>query len=282
MRNAFDGAAARRRCLAYRRRILDMSQQVTALHIAPAFSCLEMVDAVYRGLMRRADDGEAPRTGPVNRLYRDSFVLSKGHGCLAQYVVLADLGVLAEADLQAYCTPDGRLGAHPDFGVPGTEAATGSLGHGLAMAVGIAYAAKISGTGETVYCLLSDGELQEGSTWEAAMAAANLGLDNLVALVDLNDRQSLGQTSETHPAFYPVGEKFGAFGWGWTQANGHDAEAVVAGIADPPSGRPFCLIGNTVKGRGVAYMENVPIWHYRAPSAEEYRVALDGLREVAG
>ena len=115
-RNSFDGAASRRRCLAYRRRILDISQQVTALHVAPAFSCLEMVDVIYHGLMR-AEAG--PSGTPV---FSDGFVMSKGHGCLAQYVMLEEFGILGSDDLASYCKPDGRLGAHPDYGVPGIEA----------------------------------------------------------------------------------------------------------------------------------------------------------------
>ena len=124
----FDAAAARRRCLAYRRRILDISQTVSALHIAPAFSCLEIVDAAYHGLIRRDADGVSP----------DTFLMSKGHGAVAQYAVLEDLGVLGEDELAQYCTSQGRLGAHPDYGVPGIEASTGSLGHGMGIAVGMA------------------------------------------------------------------------------------------------------------------------------------------------
>jgi transketolase len=270
--NDFDASAARGRCLRYRRRILDISQKVSALHIAPAFSCLEIVDCIYGGLIR-------PESG-------DTFLMSKGHGCMAQYAILEDRKVLPEGALDQYCTAEGMLGAHPDYGTPGIEASTGSLGHGLAMALGMAIAernkAKASGRPPArIFVVLSDGEMQEGSTWEAIMMASSLGVTNLVAFIDNNDFQSLGRTSETHPSFYPVVEKLQAFGWESVELNGHDAGAVFRAVAERKGDRPFCVVAKTVKGRGVSYMENVPIWHYRAPSPDEYRQALDGLREIA-
>jgi len=273
-RNSFDAAEARRRCLAYRRRILDISQQVTALHVAPAFSCLEMTDVVYHGLMRSSGKGGggAPDI--------DTFLMSKGHGCLAQYVMLEEMGVLSRTDLDLYCRPEGRLGAHPDYGTPGIEASTGSLGHGMGIATGIACADKIKGDDRQVYVVLSDGEMQEGSTWEAMMMAANLGLSNLVALLDLNDFQGLGRTSQSHPKFYPVLDKIRAFGWETAEVNGHDAGAIFDAIAARGRKAPFMLVGKTIKGKGVSYMENVPIWHYRSPNKEEYARALSELAEV--
>lgn len=273
-RTGFDAAAARQRCLRYRRRILDISQQVTALHVAPAFSCLEMVDVVYHGLMRRDPTGG-------NSSFRDVFVMSKGHGCLSQYVILEDLGVLLHDDLAGYCTPVGRLGAHPDYGNPGIEASTGSLGHGMGICTGMAYAERIRRTDAVIYTVLSDGEMQEGSTWESMMMAANLGLGNLVAMLDLNDFQGLGRTSETHPHFYPIVDKARAFGWEVAEVNGHDAGAVHDAVMGRHGKQPFFLVGKTVKGRGVSYMEHVPIWHYRSPSKDEYQKALSELKEVA-
>ncbi len=268
----FDAVAARQRCLRYRRRILDISQQVTALHVAPAFSCLEMVDVIYNGLMRRDHSGNGTQ---------DSFVMSKGHGCLSQYVILEDFGILTKNDLDRYCTPLGKLGAHPDYGVPGIEASTGSLGHGMGISAGMAYAEKIKKTDRQVFVVLSDGELQEGSTWEAMMMVANLGLNNLVAFLDLNDFQGLGRTSETHPHFYPVLDKARAFGWEAVEVNGHDAAEVFSAVATRSGERPFMVVGKTVKGKGVSYMEHVPIWHYRSPNKDEYQKALAELAEVA-
>jgi len=266
----FDVAAARVRCLQFRRRILDISQTVSALHIAPAFSCLEAVDLIYNHLMRTKN----------NNSNTDTFLMSKGHGCMAQYVVLESLGILSKDDIAKYCKPDGRLGAHPDYGVPGIEASTGSLGHGLGMAVGMAYAENIKGSGGTVYAVLSDGEVQEGSTWEAFMMGSTLRVNNLVAFIDNNDFQSLGRTSETHPSFYPLTDKFIAFGWEALEVNGHDADAMYQAVTRREGKKPMVLVCKTVKGRGVSYMENVPIWHYRAPNKEEYRQAVEELQEV--
>ena len=245
---------SRQRCLKYRRRILDISQTVTA-HIAPAFSCLEIVDTIYHDLMRK----------------HDVFLMSKGHGCLAQYVILEDLGVLS---LDGYCK--GPLGAHPDRGMPGIEASTGSLGHGLGMAVGMAYAERLKGTDARVYVVISDGELQEGSTWEAVQMAANLKLNNLLLFVDLNDFGGLERISESHPAVFPVEDKFDAFGWWVTAVGGHDARALVA-AGKYTGSRPLAVICSTVKGKGVSFMEHVPIWHYRSPNKNEYAQAIAEL-----
>jgi transketolase len=266
-----DVAAARMRCRNYRRRILDISQKVSALHIAPAFSCLEMVDCAYFNLMRREPDGS----------FRDTFLLSKGHGSAAQYVVLEELGILSAAELDKMCQPGGRLGTHPDCGIPGIEAATGSLGHGLPIAVGMTLADKRLGLDRILYTVLSDGELQEGSVWEAMMLAPTLGITNLVAMVDLNDFQTLGQTSKVHPNFYPVLDKVRAFGWEAVELNGHDHQAIVQAVRSRKGSAPFMVIGKTIKGKGVSYMENVPIWHYRSPNPAEYQVAVQEIAREA-
>src|SRR5262245_35384453 len=270
-RNSFDAAAARGRCRDYRRRILDISQQVTALHVAPAFSCIEITDVIYHELMRLEATGE----------YRDVFLMSKGHGCMAQYVILEEQGVLSRKDLDDYCKPNGRLGAHPDYETPGVAASTGSLGHGLGIETGQAYAEKLKGTDVLIYCVLSDGEFQEGSTWEAMMMAANLKLDNLIAFMDYNDFGGLERMSDGHPAFYPLVPKAEAFGWEAVEVDGHDEEAMIGALADRRGGKPMLLVCRTVKGKGVSYMENVPIWHYRSPTPEEYRRGLQELDEAA-
>lgn len=270
-RNSFDATAARARCNAYRRRILDISQQVTALHIAPAFSCVEMVDALYNGVMQREADG----------VYADVFLMSKGHGCMIQYVILEEQGVLTRGDLDSYCKPDGRLGAHPDFGTPGIAASTGSLGHGLGIAVGQAFAEKLKKTDVQIFCVMSDGEFQEGSTWEAMMAAANLRLNNLTVLMDNNDFSGLERMSEGHRAFYPLVEKAHAFGWDAREVAGHDSAAVFEATIGRGGERPRLLVCKTVKGKGVSYMEDAPIWHYRSPNRDEYRQALAELEGAA-
>lgn len=242
-----------------------------ALHIGSAFSCTEIVDTIYHGLMR----GNPPENSP------DTFLMSKGHGCMIQYVVLENLGVLSSKDLDDYCTADGILGCHPDYGNPGIEASTGSLGHGLSIAVGMALAEKGRGTDGVIYTVLSDGEVQEGSTWEATMMASSLGVTNLVAFMDNNDFQSLGKTSETHPSFYPVVDKYTAFGWEAVEAPGHDSQAIYDAVIGRKGDRPMMVVCRTTKGKGVSYMENVPIWHYRSPSPEEYHQAIEELKGVS-
>lgn len=267
----FDIAAARRRCLAHRRRILDISQQVSAVHGAAALSATELVDCIYHGMMRGRPAIDSP----------DTFLMSKGHGCLIQYIVLESMGVLSRRDLDLYCKTEGRLGCHPDYGNPGIEASTGSLGHGMALATGMAYTESVIHERDgIVYVVLSDGELQEGSTWEAMMMTANLGVRNIVAVLDHNGFQSFGRTSDTHPAFYPIRPKVEAFGWEAAEVNGHDAFAIHSAVISRRGDRPFMLIANTIKGRGVSFMENTPIWHYRSPSPAEYRQAVAELAEV--
>ncbi|MDQ6670572.1 MAG: transketolase [Chloroflexota bacterium] len=261
---AFDLDASRERCARMRRRILEVSQGISAIHIGGAFSCLEVVDTIYFSLKRATD----------------TFVLSKGHGSAAQYVALEELGVLSHADLETLCKPTGRLGTHPDYGLPGIEASTGSLGHGLGIAMGMALADRLNELDRTVYVVMSDGELQEGSVWEAMMLAPTLRLTNLVAFVDNNDMQSFGHTSKTHPNFYPVLDKARAFGWEAVEIDGHDQTAIYAAVSARRASAPLMVIARTTKGKGVSYMENVPMWHYRSPSPAEYEQALSELSKV--
>jgi transketolase len=268
----FDTSESQRRCADFRLRILAMSERVTALHIAPAFSCIEITDAIYSGLMHVDYENGSP----------DTFIMSKGHGYLTQLVILESLGVIPASEIDRYCTPEGVLGAHPDLGTPGIAAATGSLGHGLGMSIGIAIAERnIAANSEdhpgTVFVVLSDGELQEGSTWESIMLAPSLGVRNLVAVIDNNDYQSLGKTSETHPSLYPLAEKFESFGWEASTVDGHDSSAIVEAVASRVGDRPFMLVAKTTKGKGVSFMENMPVWHYRAPSAEERALAVSEI-----
>jgi transketolase len=260
----FDIAAARARCRRFRKRILDISQTVGALHIAPAFSCLELVDTAYFGLMTRSGDRETD----------DTFILSKGHGSLAQFAVLEELGIITAEQLNNYCKPGWPLATHPDLGTPGIEASTGSLGHGLGLSVGMAYADKMNGKARDVYVLMSDGELMEGSVWEALMVAPSFGITRMVALVDLNDFQSLGQTSKILPNFYPILDKVRAFGWEAAEVDGHDPQAIYDAVKRRSSSKPMVLLGRTIKGKGVTYMENVPVWHYRSPNPAEYKQAV--------
>jgi transketolase len=246
MPTLFENPLERERCRAYRRRILELSQRGPA-HVAPALSCIEMVNLIYNELLRP----------------QDVFILSKGHGALAQYVVLESLGEM---------TLEGVLPGHPDLGGP-IKASTGSLGHGLGIGVGMAYAEHLKGTEGKVYVLMSDGELQEGSTWEAAMMAANLNLDNLIVFVDWNDYGGMDRLSETHPALCPIVDKWKAFGWASMTADGHEGRDMCAVLR--PWGKPVAVVARTTKGRGVSFMEENPkAWHYRSPTPEQYEQAL--------
>ena len=265
-----DKKASMQRCISYRKKILDISQNVTALHAAGAFSATEIVDCIYYGLMSKDE----------NNKDFDTFVMSKGHGCMIQYVILTAKGVLSEKDLDYYCKPEGRLGCHPDYGIPGIEASTGSLGHGLAIATGMAYGDKIKNIKRKVFVVLSDGELQEGSTWEAMMMAANLNLDNLICFLDHNGSQSFGHTKTTHPKFYPILDKVQAFGFETGEVNGHNVDEIYSATINRKEKKPFLLVCNTTKGKGVSFMENKPIWHYRSPTPEEYKIALSEIKEI--
>lgn len=267
LRNADDAAA---RCRRYRKRILEISQQVSALHCAPAFSCVEIVDAIYHELMRRDGSGAS----------RDTFIMSKGHGYLSQLVILEELGVLARRALDEYCTREGELGAHPDFGVPGIEATTGSLGHGLGIAVGMGAADRILGHDRRVFVVVGDGEMQEGSSWEAVMMAPNLKLANLVVFLDFNNYQGLGRTSDSHPFFDPMAEKLASFGWASSEIDGHDTGLVVETVRRTMGKQPTFIVCRTVKGQGVSFMQNDPIWHYRSPNKAEYLKALAELEQA--
>jgi transketolase len=255
------------RCRNFRRRILEVSQKLPALHIAPAFSCLELVDAIYFKLMRR--DGPNP----------DTFILSKGHGAMAQFVVLEALGVLSKGDLDNACRSGGRVGGHPDYGLPGVEASTGSLGHGLPIALGMAAADRERKLDRTIYLVMSDGELQEGSCWEAFLLAPTLRLTNIVVFVDYNDFISRGRLSQNHPNFHPPAEKIRAFGWETVETDGHDHEAIVRAVRNRSKEKPLAVVARTTKGKGVSYMENQAIWAFRSPNAEEYKIAMTELKE---
>lgn len=265
--NNADVGAAVARCKAYRRRILEVSQQVPALHIGGAFSSVELVDSIYNELMRRRPGQNSP----------DTFVLSKGHGCMIQYVVLESLGILDRKELDNFSTSRGQLGVHPDYGNPGIEASTGALGHGLSMVVGMALANRINGADGIVYTVLSDGEVQEGSTWEATLMASSLRLGNVVAFIDYNQMVSIGPIVDLHPHFYPLVEKFRAFGWQSVEIDGHDTAAICETVRGRDTTKPLMVIARTVKGKGVSYMENVPMWHYRSPNKDEFRQAMQEL-----
>ena len=263
---------SKNRCLNYRKRILNISQKVRAIHVAGAFSVIEIVDSIYYGLMKKENKKKI--------VFKDTFLMSKGHGCMAQYVVLENLGIMPKKYLDNYCTKNGKLGSHPDYGIPGIEASTGSLGHGMGLAVGMVHADRINNINRKLFLVISDGELQEGSTWENMMMAANLNLKNLICFVDHNGSQSFGITKKTHPKFYPLNEKISSFGWECIEINGHNIFEIVNSVKKRKTKKPLMIVANTIKGKGVSFMENKPIWHYRSPNFKEYKLAIKELKTI--
>lgn len=258
-------------CFNDRKKILDISQTVPALHAGGAMSCVEIINFIYFYLMKKNKN-----------FFYDSFIMSKGHSCIIQYIILEKLKILKKKDLDSYCSKNGILGCHPDYGNPGIEASTGSLGHGMGLACGMAQANKIKENNKKVYVILSDGELQEGSTWECMMMAANLTLDNLIVFLDHNGSQSFGSTKVTHPKFYPIKKKILGFNWDCNTVNGHNYEELkkVSKKIFKKDGKPKFIICNTIKGKGISFMENKPIWHYRSPDKNEYKIACNELKHV--
>ena len=243
-------------------------------HEASALSTLDVLFVLYEHVLR---------IDPANPQWdhRDRFLLSKGHGPLAYYAVLARKGFFSSSELKRFLRSDGILGSHPDrTQVPGVEVSTGSLGHGLSLATGMALAGRRDGKDYRVWCMLSDGECDEGSTWEPALFAPHHRLDNLVAIIDYNKVQSFGTVKEVLD-LEPLGEKWRAFGWGVREIDGHDLGAVAAAYAAVPfvPGRPSCIVAHTVKGKGVSYMEGKLLWHYRAPRGEDLEKALREIEE---
>ncbi|GAA2581447.1 transketolase [Actinomadura fulvescens] len=258
-----------------RRRIIDMAANPEGAHIGGALSSADILAVLYRAVLRvRPEEPRWPG--------RDHFVLSKGHAAAGLYAALAERGFIAEAELATYARAGGRLGGHPTRAVPGVEFPTGSLGHGLSLGVGLALAARRDGRANRVFVLLGDGELQEGSVWEAAGSAAFLGLDNLVAIVDRNRLQINGGT-DARSGTAPLADRWAAFGWRVAEVDGHDLGALRTALTEGPAeGRPKVVLAETVKGRGVAFLENRDKSHYCVLTPRLHRRALAELGDGPG
>lgn len=245
-------------------------------HLGGALSCVDVLVTLYFGILR-LDPGN-PRWPD-----RDVFVFSKGHAAAALYGVLAERGYLPVESLYTYCGPDSALLGHPTRGIPGVEFATGSMGHGLSLGVGTALGFRRAGAKHRrVFVLLGDGEQQEGTVWEAAMAASHYGLDNLCAVVDRNFGQNDGAT-ESVMRLGDVATRWTAFGWTARAVDGHDTAALRAALRASPfsAGTPSVLIARTVKGRGVPGVEGDPRSHYMTLSPHRVEAALRGLRRIS-
>ena len=258
-----------------RRDIIEMSAHSGngSIHVGPALSCTDILTALYFKILRI--DPENPAWED-----RDRFILSKGHGYAALYSALAERGYFPREEIMTARGINSRLQGHPVLGkTPGVDMVSGSLGNGLSCGLGIAMALKLQKrTHSKVYVVLGDGEIQEGMIWEAAMAAPNKRIDNLVAIIDCNHYQSCGAVDEIN-SLYPVVDKWKAFGWHVMEMNGHDMAEIVSKLTQARefSGRPVCVIAHTVKGKGVSFIEHNNKWHARVCTEEEYGEAMAEL-----
>src|SRR5687768_13362935 len=254
----------------YRRRILEIIKHAGAGHTGGSLSCVDILNVLYNRVLR-----VSPAT--FKDPNRDRYIQSKGHSVEALFVVLADKGFFPDEQLETLCQYQSHFVGHPTRHVPGVEQNTGALGHGLSFAAGVAIAGKLDKKDYRVFALLGDGELAEGSNWEAAMAAAHHDLDNLVAIVDHNTLQITGRTRDVC-CNEPLDEKFHAFGWDVRTVDGHSIPQLIEVLAKRPAeGRPLAVIANTTKGKGVSFMEDVAKWHHGVPSDAEYAAAIKEL-----
>ena len=255
---------------------VQMTSRANASHVGSALSAADVLAVLY-GRILRFD------TADPTWADRDRFILSKGHACTALYAVLAEMGYFHIDELETFYQDGSALVGHATHkDVPGVEVSTGSLGHGLPLATGMALAGLRDGKSYRVFCLISDGECDEGSTWEAALFAPHHRLDNLVVIVDYNKIQSLGRVEEVID-LAPLADKWRAFGWAAREIDGHDLDGIGALLDSVPfeAGKPSCIVAHTVKGKGVSYMEDKLLWHYRAPLGELLDEALAELGKTA-
>jgi transketolase len=271
---AVDLSLLKQKAAELRGEVIGMSHKAGSAHLASCLSCIDILTVAYWHVLN-IDPG-----APTSET-RDRFILSKGHAAMAIYATLAHRGFFSRDLLATYTVDGGKLAEHPPANLlPGIEAATGSLGHGLPIACGHALASRIKGlqTSYRVFALLSDGECNEGSVWEAAMFAAAQDLENLCVIVDYNKWQATARSNETL-RLSPLREKWESFGWSAHEVDGHDVGALADALASFPnrSRCPVAIIAHTVKGKGVSFMEDDNNWHYRAPTAEEVVLARKEL-----
>ena len=269
-----DTADARVLAWLIRRHGLEMTHISRGSHIGAIFSLAEIMATLYTGVLN-------VNPAEPKMVDRDRLILSKGHAGAAVYAALAERGFFDVEELSTHYANGSRLSGHVSHkGVPGVEFSTGSLGHGLAVAAGMALGCKKDKADWRVFCVMGDGECDEGSVWEAALQAHQYKLDNLIAVVDHNRMQSLDFCENTI-ALEPFTDKWASFGWNVMQVDGHDVAALRAACeqakANRGTGKPTVIIAETTKGKGVSFMENDILWHYRTPQGEEYEAALKEL-----
>jgi len=273
--NALSQAECEAKCRVIRRHIITMLAEAGSGHPGGSLSATEVVTALYFHFLRQ--DPQSPDAAD-----RDRFILSKGHAVPVQYAAMAEAGYFDVAELSTLRKIDSRLQGHPVKGtLPGIEASTGALGQGLSIACGHALAGKMDGLDYKVYCMMGDGEIDEGQVWEAALFAAHQKLSNLVAIVDANGIQLDGRV-EAILGLEPLADKWAAFGWSVIEIDGNDMGQVFDALgraAANATDQPVCIISRTIKGKGVSFMENGVDWHGVAPTAEE---AERALAEIGG
>lgn len=254
-----------------RKSIFKIAYHAGGGHMAGAFSIADVISVLFFGGVLRYDPKRPDWPD------RDKFILSKGHSCYALYAALAEAGYFDKGELRNVGKPGSNFGGHPKLhDIPGVEASTGALGHGLSFAIGIAYANKADQNDSHVYVVLGDGECQEGSVWEGALSASTLGLEGLTAVVDYNKLQAM-DSLENIVGMQPFADKWRAFGWNVVEIDGHDHAQIKRALLERSDGRPTVVIADTIKGKGVSFMEGVPIWHYRMPNEDELPILLGDL-----
>lgn len=244
-------------------------------HLPSAASVIDVLRVLYDEVLRvRPEQPSWPG--------RDRCILSKGHGCLALYALLADKGFFSVSELDRYCGFDALLGGHPEVVAPGVDASTGALGHGLSIGLGMALAARLSGRDSRVFVVMGDGEINEGAVWEAALAAGKHRLDGLTAIIDYNKMQSYGRTEEVQP-LEPLADKWRAFGFAVAEVDGHDVPALGQLLTALPlePGRPSAVIAHTVKGKGFPEIEHDAAWHHKSKLAPDAVKSLYAQLESA-
>jgi transketolase len=265
----------RQLALKIRRHAVWMTHRGKSSHVASVLSIADILAVLYgRVLRKRPSEPRWPE--------RDRFILSKGHAGAGVYAALAETGYFPADWLKDHCGSGSKMCGHVShLGIPGVELSTGSLGHGLSVGAGMAYAGKLGNKNFRVFTLLSDGECDEGSNWEAILFAAHHRLANLIAIVDYNKIQSLGPVAETL-GLEPFAAKWQSFGWQVKEVDGHDHDQLITSLNSPsePGGPPTCVIAHTTKGKGISFMENSVLWHYRSPQGEEFEAALAELEEA--
>lgn len=258
-------------CKEIRKKIFVQAYHAGGGHMGASFSMTDIISVLYFDDVLKYDASNPDWED------RDKFILSKGHASYALYAVLAKAGYFPENELYHVGQPGSKFGGHPKLHeIPGVEASTGALGHGLSFAIGIAYANKVDNKKSHVYVVLGDGECQEGSIWEGALSVPTLELDNLTVIVDHNKLQAMDDL-ENIVRMKPLADKWKAFGWNVIEIDGHDCAQIRQALLTRQEGKPTLVVANTVKGKGVSFMENVPIWHFRMPNEQELPILMEEL-----